>query len=38
MKKRGSLKKPRPIIKPPAVKCACCVAKPNKPITVYFNF
>ena len=37
MKKKKSLKNPRPIIKPP-VKCVCCVAKPIKPITVYFNF
>ncbi len=30
MKKKKSLKKPRPIIKAPAI--------PNKPITVIFNF
>ena len=38
MKKKKSLKKPRPIIKALPVRpvqCACC---PNKPITVYFNF
>lgn len=38
MKKKKSLKKPRPIVKATVrhSQCACCI--PNKPIIVTFNF
>ena len=39
MKKKKSLKKPKPIVKATPIRhaeCGCCI--PNKPIIVTFNF